>query len=162
MLSRLIAWGAVAVGLLTLVSGCGKGSLHKVNGALTWEDGTPVDGATIVFVPKDSSKKQASGFTGKDGTFDLTTFNSGDGAMEGEYKVVVTRGNTAEVGGGGGASDADHPDPSKAMQEWFKKGGAKQANVKDVIPKAYTAEGTTPLIATIPASGKLELKLKKI
>jgi hypothetical protein len=122
-----------------------------------------VDGATIVFMPKDSSKKQASGFTGKDGTFELTTFNSNDGAMAGEYKVVVTRSATSDTGAGGRSAE-DHPDPGKAMleRERQKQQGAKQDNAPAPIPGAYTKDSSTPLTATVPASGKIELKLKKV
>lgn len=161
MLSRLLTCGVFAVLLLGLVSGCGKSKLIKVSGVLTWEDGTPVDGATIVFMPKDSAKKQASGFTGKDGTFALTTFNSDDGAMEGEYKVVVTKSDTADTGPGGMGAN-DHPDPEKMMKEaWQKHGGKKPT--KSPIPEVYTKDNTTPLIATVSSStGKIELKLKKV
>jgi hypothetical protein len=162
MFARLITWGACAVLLLGLVSGCGKGKLAKVNGVLTWEDGTPVDGATIVFMPKDSSLKQASGFTGKDGAFDLTTFKPGDGAMEGDYKIVVTRAADAVTN----MPPAPLPgeDPTKAMKEYYLKQKAEGSRPPSkVVPDAYTKESTTPLIATVSSStGKIELKLKKI
>jgi hypothetical protein len=163
MFSRLITWGACAALVLGLVSGCGgKGKLRKVTGVVTWEDGTPVDGATIVFAPKDSNIRQASGFTGKDGAFDLTTFSPGDGAMDGDYKIVVTKSDvTAETGSAG---PSDHPDVTKMMQEdWQKKQGGAARKQERSIPAVYTKESTTPLVATINSStGKIELKLKKV
>jgi hypothetical protein len=170
MFSRPLTWGLVAVVLLGLVSGCGKGKTVKVSGVLTWEDGTPVEGATVVFMPKEEGKRQASGFTGKDGTFDLTTFKPGDGALPGDYKIVVTKPDPLGEGTGGsgitaGVSADDHPDPTKAMleAEKNKKAAGKRHDAKPLIPTAYTQDKTTPLIATIDSSGgKIELKLKKL
>ncbi len=56
--------------------------------------GAPAAGARIVFYPKDDSLKGAGmptpgGTTEEDGTFQLTSFEPGDGAPVGDYKVTI-------------------------------------------------------------------------
>jgi len=89
---RVRATLIVAVGVL-LLGGPGCGGANKpvrLNGVLTWTDGSPISEASVVFMP-DGGGRHAFGMTGKDGKFDLTTYNSGDGALPGEYKIVVTK-----------------------------------------------------------------------
>ena len=86
---RFLSLACLLVSAL-FVSGCGKGKTVKVSGVVTL-DGQAVDGAMVKFVPLDEAKGMgAFGRTGSDGTFRLTTRNPNDGALPGEYKVLVT------------------------------------------------------------------------
>jgi len=84
----------VAAALLAL-SGCGKGRIptYVVTGAVMVDD-RPAEGAMVIFCPVDSSNNEVAnlrpfGVTGPGGKFTLITFDPGDGAPAGEYKVLV-------------------------------------------------------------------------
>src|SRR5579885_1203413 len=138
MRDRLPRWALIGGVLLCVAAGCGGRSKPvKVSGVLTWDDGKPVEGATVMFIPQFDKGRQASGFTGKDGSFDLTTFNAGDGAIPGEYKVVVTIASASPDTG----MEMAKMDPTKAMLEWQKKQGDKgKSDGKKTIPAVYTTE----------------------
>ena len=93
------AWSqAFAMSLLLSAvpcAGCGKGKVHEpvypVHGQVLFE-GRPVAWAFVVLHPVNSAGEtpvhpHAYGTT--DGTFELTSFTSGDGAPAGEYAVTV-------------------------------------------------------------------------
>ena len=53
-------------------------------------DGTPLPGGWVSFCPKDAEKKVAArGQILPDGTFELTTYERGDGAVEGRHQAPV-------------------------------------------------------------------------
>lgn len=74
------------------VSGCGpaKGQLYSVTGTLK-VNGKPAENALILLHPKTTTKEtvRPSARVKADGTFDVTTFEAGDGAEAGEYIVTV-------------------------------------------------------------------------
>jgi hypothetical protein len=162
MLRRWLSWGVLGVLSLALVTGCnGKGSkLVKAPGVLTWEDGTPIENASITFVPQDKKGESASAKTDKDGKFELTTKSTGDGAHAGSYKVTVTK---SDASAGSLTPAKTGEDMTKAMIEWQKAQAAKAGKPKqEEIPAIYANEQSTPLKWTIEAGGpKIELKLKK-
>lgn len=78
--------------------GCGGGSTDlktaAVSGKVT-RDGQPVSGGSVMFSPKGSSTnkvpgKPAAAEVGSDGTFKLTTYSKGDGAVIGKHQVTYT------------------------------------------------------------------------
>lgn len=72
--------------------GCGGSGpkLVPAKGVITFKN-KPLAGMSVYLVPHpaDGARKQASGYTGLDGSFTLTT-ESADGIEAGQYKVVVT------------------------------------------------------------------------
>jgi hypothetical protein len=87
-------WGALAAALL---AGCGdedKWSAERPKpapaGGTVLYKGQPVEGATVVFVPQ-GHQQAASAQTDASGTFQLRTYDPGDGAVPGEYKVTVRK-----------------------------------------------------------------------
>src|SRR5262249_53216449 len=93
-------WWAVASALLLAVSvaGCSKGPRPvKVKGYVSF-DGQPMVGAQVTFVAQDKSGRDAHGYSGPDGAFQLSTFAPNDGALPGDYKVVVEYIPPAEAG----------------------------------------------------------------
>src|SRR5262249_21616548 len=144
----------------------GKSSsdLVKIGGILQWDDGTAIAQATVKFVPEAEDGKPASGFSGSDGAFDITTFNSGDGIAPGKYKVVVTKYDPKDIGTGVNQGPPQDADMTKLMKEaWMKKGGGgtKSGEAVSLLPAAYANPKTTPLVATIPGPSKIELKIVK-
>src|SRR5438477_10167409 len=82
---------AAALLLLPLVSGCGRSGPYPVEGKVVWEDGSPAKELAMAQVVFDLPEMQISsrGSIQPDGTFRLTTYKPNDGAMPGEYKVMV-------------------------------------------------------------------------
>lgn len=93
---------ACAAGL----EGCGSGrpKTVPVTGVVTL-DGKPIEGANVTFYPdtgeatgttgqqkkSDTASRPATGATDKDGKFTLKTFEPGDGALPGKYKVAIIK-----------------------------------------------------------------------
>jgi len=74
-----------------LLTGCGGGEFDTtaVSGTVTF-DGQPVTSGRIRFVPQGDSTitgKPAQGEVQPDGTFVLTTYDEGDGAVVGRHRV---------------------------------------------------------------------------
>src|SRR5262245_63721747 len=79
----------VVLSLLALTAGCGS-SRYPVTGRVTYEDGTPVEAGTVIGEAMVNGK--AVGVQGnieKDGTFSWGTDRAGDGALAGQYRVIV-------------------------------------------------------------------------
>jgi hypothetical protein len=77
------------VGLLVcLLVGCGAGGPKTVpvRGTVMYK-GKPVPNGTVTFIPE--TGHHATGEIRPDGSYTLTTFKPGDGAVPAKYKVVV-------------------------------------------------------------------------
>ncbi len=79
----------LVLGLLGLV-GCGPSVPRRYpqSGFIHFEDGTPVKTGTIE-IGGAGAKWTASGEIQRDGSFKLSTVRPGDGAVAGEYQVVI-------------------------------------------------------------------------
>src|SRR5262249_52680611 len=79
---------ATALALLVALAGCGSGQMKTavVKGKVTYK-GAPVPNGTISFIP--DSGPAATGEIQRDGTYTLTTYRSGDGAVLGKHTVVI-------------------------------------------------------------------------
>ena len=105
--------------LAILPFGCGSG-LYPVEGKVVWKDGSPAKELERGYVVFDLPEKQTSarGTIQADGTFRLTTNKPNDGALPGEYKVLVVEVGRKALGGpdataiAPGAMDARFSDPS--------------------------------------------------
>ena len=139
----VVALGLAALVLGGILSGCGGSperpeAVYPLTGELHFE-GQPAAGASIVLYPQDesiSARPKAS--VGDDGTFAVTTYELGDGAPPGEYKVTIEwRRPVAgqEVGGD------EMPPPN-------------------VLPPAYASPKTTPVTVTV-AEGENEFPALK-
>ena len=73
---------------LTLLGGCGDGlpERGKVTGKVTF-NGKPVPEGTVTFYPE--TGRSATGRIQPDGTYTLTTFDEGDGAIVGPHEVTI-------------------------------------------------------------------------
>jgi len=143
--------------LVLMLGGCGgKSKLHKVEGTVTL-DGKPLAGAQIQFINEKGEGTLAHAATGTDGSFRLSTFSTGDGAMAGDYKVLVSIPQTSGPEGG-------QPDPHdpKSMAEAMKKFSEtkKTQPQKPTVPANYGDVSKTPLRQRIPAEGAITLELR--
>src|SRR3954452_23234255 len=78
---------------LGIVLGCSNSSRpprYPVTGTVTYQ-GKPLAGAVITFVPTGADGEAASAFSDADGKYALTTWEAGDGARPGEYRVKVSK-----------------------------------------------------------------------
>ena len=80
--------GALVAVALIGASGCGGEALFAVSGRVTYKDGRPVTAGLVIFEPV-SQKLSARGEIQADGSFQLGTHRDNDGALEGDYKVLV-------------------------------------------------------------------------
>src|SRR5687767_7103434 len=81
----------VTVGIvLTSCSNSSRPPTYPVTGIVTLQ-GKPVAGAAITFVPTAGDGVAASAITDSEGKYALTTWEAGDGARTGEYRVKVSK-----------------------------------------------------------------------
>ena len=125
-----------------VLTGCGsdRPETAPVSGKVTL-GGQPLTKGKIVFFPEKGRSSMAS--IGADGSYELTTFEEGDGALPGKHKVTIT---AMESQGG--------PMP-QSMEEEIEmglsgKGGmAGPSEVKWIVPEKYSRRDTTPLEAEV-------------
>ena len=83
----------VAVAVSVAVAGCdsGRPATYPVEGKVVFPDGTPLTGGMVEFefVGGEGNPLNARGRIEEDGTFCLSTFEAGDGALAGEHRAIV-------------------------------------------------------------------------
>jgi hypothetical protein len=142
----------LAAGLAFVLSlgGCAQDAsmpkLGKVYGKVTYK-GQPVDGGRVVFTPtagKGSETGQgATGAIGTDGSFEMTTFNTGDGAVLGQHVVTVVVPQKGEM-----------PKPDATSRIEYKL-------PKNVTPSKYATADKSPLRCTVvEGSQKFDIEMK--
>ena len=151
--------------LLVLVVGCpsgGGGQLptFSVTGKVT-QNGSPVPGASITFSPVDNSKPAAWGRSDAQGMYTLSTYGSGDGAVAGDYKVMVSKSAPGSTGSNEVAHDPTGQNvPSGPPSHNSAGGGAGGAAGGSLLPEKYASAATTPLHKTVEKSENvLDLEL---
>jgi hypothetical protein len=127
--------------------GCADGALPDmvpIHGSVSYR-GQPLDHGTVIFLPT-SGARQASGEIGRDGMYELTTLEKGDGAQFGEYKIVIH-------------SLQAHPGEPTRME--YEEAAQRGIQRKQQVPLKYTSPETTPLEATVDAkhSGREDFEL---
>jgi hypothetical protein len=128
----------IAVGS-TAVLGCSadpnKPKLSKVSGKVTFK-GKPVNNGSVIFTPTGGggmALQTATGQLNEDGTFSLTTFNTGDGAVIGQHTATVeSRG-----------SDINELNKPRA------DGSIAYVLPKSQVPEKYTRADKSPLKYTV-------------
>jgi hypothetical protein len=83
---------SIGTALLLLLVGCDEGVLtHPAGGIVKFSDGSPLPAGFVSFRSLDHPEHFAARATLQpDGTFELTTFKSGDGAVVGWHQVLIT------------------------------------------------------------------------
>jgi hypothetical protein len=101
--------------------------------------------------PQGGAGKYASGRTGPDGSFQLTTTKPNDGAYPGEYLVIVQYEEGTEV------------PPAANVKEAFagrRKAEKTKKPPKYVIPAIYSDPAKSVLRQKVPAEGRVKLELQ--
>lgn len=135
--------------LLLSVFGCGKNKpirTEAVTGVVTL-DGVPVEGANIVFSPKDGGNP-GYGISGPGGAYTLQTLlgASGKGTTTGEYAVSVTKNESVLSG------ETRTLENGKIMQIMKPKA---------LLPEVYSSEKSTPITFAVKSgSNQFNIELK--
>ena len=124
--------------LLFLAAGCGsdRPEMAPVTGTVLL-NGQPVIEAGVTFMP--SAGRPATGQSDEAGRFELTTFNSGDGAVLGQHVVTITKTETREV---------TYPDGGREPVEKIVRPPGR------LVPPRYSDPGQSNLSATVTADGE--------
>jgi hypothetical protein len=141
--------------LLALAAvGCGgKYTPVAVEGTVTL-DGQPVEGAMVSFLPENGTGRAATGMTDPDGTFQLTTFQEGDGALPGTYRVIVTRTDAIPE-----PPEPLRPGNAQKVREHYRQVMAHR-DKRSSLPAVYGDETKTPFAITVPTREKVVLALQ--
>lgn len=139
MSKSLLLIHAAAVCLFMM--GCTAGNQNNpptspVTGKVTYK-GEAVEGAAVKFLPHDPQAKVANATSGADGTYAVSTFEPGDGAMPGKYKITVRKLVSVQQG----------------IQNDGEHAGEPAFVNKDMLPKKYMSIGNTPLEFEVTADG---------
>lgn len=126
---------------LSVVAGCGSASAPKtvkVHGKVTFQ-GKPLTVGRVVFQPAKPAagypSRPASGSLQADGSFEMSSFQSGDGVVPGEYQVGI---NTRTSG--------PTPENPTAAEVWE-------------APRRYGDPATSGFRASVPADARGPLEL---
>src|SRR5262245_3718556 len=127
LVSRVSCLIGVSVAALAL-AGCGSSGpkTAPVRGTVTYK-GKPVPNGTVTFIP--DAGHHATGDIRPDGSYTLTTFKPGDGAVPAKYKVIVV-----------------------AMQDMTGRLPEDRTPLPPpIVPNKYTSIATTDLVAEVKA-----------
>ncbi len=135
-----------------LLGGCGGPKLGKVTGRVTY-NGKPVTGGKIMFYPE--SGRMALGEIAADGTYSLTTFKPGDGALVGTHRIAV---EATKVGPGSMAAPKTFEEELKGVPPGGKVLVA--GKVEWLVPEKYSRPETSGLTRKVEAGeNKIDLEL---
>jgi len=141
--ARCIGWMlSICLALAVITLGCsGRGSKPptvKLHGKVSYQ-GQPVSQGTVTFQPTKPAEgypfRPATGVLNTDGTYELSTFDKGDGAIPGEYQVMIVS-----------LTSGPTPETPNAPEVW-------------AVPKKYGNSVQSPLKVAVPAEqrGPLEM-----
>jgi hypothetical protein len=149
----------IGVVAITVAAGCNaKSKPVKVSGTVTL-DGKPIADVLVTF-NSTTGGRPASARTDSAGKYELTTFNTGDGALPGEYKVTFKVDVTPEaLRKGPGDSSADAKKRAEEALRLQREMAAKKSS-SSAIPVSYSNVEKTPHKATVPPAGPLDFALK--
>ncbi|HEX4609553.1 MAG TPA: hypothetical protein VH092_15245 [Urbifossiella sp.] len=143
-------WGSLWVAAaVAFAAGCGSAKTYSVKGMVTFEGKPLKGGGAITFMPTGSQPgRTAGGKINADGTYELQTDKPGDGALAGEFRVIIHQSADRE------------PEPSKDGE---RAGRAVPAVAEaERIPLIYTDPTNSPLTVKVEAKDNtINLDLKR-
>jgi len=118
-----------------MISGCDDGRLktYPVSGVVEFEDGTSVHVGTIELKSREHAIN-ARGQIEADGSFTLSTYDTGDGAVAGKHDCVV-------------------------IQMVMGEDLSFQPGSEGVVPPRYGSYSTSDLVVEVDAQGDNDLKI---
>jgi hypothetical protein len=151
MFNRARVWGMAYCLIALAALGCGADRPIPVQGRVTL-DGQPLDGATVTFMSSGGSVHPATGYTDQAGVFHLTSFKKDDGAVRGEYRVLVTKIQAIDP-----PPDANSGERDAVLKHYRS---LKSLERKSLLPGLYASYETTPLRCKVPPDGAVVLELE--
>lgn len=146
--SVLLVWMSLT---LAGCSGSDNVEVFPVRGVVRFEGKPMSGGGSISFIPSVSQQgKNAGGIIEADGTFVMTTYIEGDGAMVGTFRVIINQTTSQEPDFGG---DSDAPGAAQ------NAGAVKTVGNTDLIPTIYADPANSPITVTIEAKDNNELTI---
>ncbi len=152
-------WTVLA--LVALMSGCGGRNdippMGQVYGKVTYK-GQPLSVGMVVFSPLVSSEAQtgqlATGTLGRDGSYELTTFDDGDGAIVGEHLITVKAVETIRT-------EKPNPKDNEQIRTRGPDGKLSYVFMKSLVPTKYANPNMTPLRFKVePGKHQFDIELK--
>jgi hypothetical protein len=131
---------------IVLCTGCGRGTVDFQ--AQVTLDGQPLEGASVTLVSTgDARNRPATGISDAEGNVDFTTFEPGDGALPGEYKVLVSKmpKTLAEE-----FINFDPNDPEDLAKMQARERSSIVAYTPTALPRIYLDASQTPLTCRVP------------
>lgn len=119
VVSRHGRWLVFALWIAVVGCGTGKPETYPVPGSIRFEDGTPVSFGMVEFFHPEL-QLSARGKIQPDGTFQIGTFESGDGAVAGKHRVMIIQLLMPGTLGGKQPPHSGHIDSSYANFETSK------------------------------------------
>jgi hypothetical protein len=156
MSSSRVSFGLLWI-CLTAV-GCGGGdrvAVYPVRGQVLFDGKPMAGGGSISFVPMAAQKgKTAGGTIEKDGTYKMSTYGDGDGAMAGQFRVVINQSVWDEPANDGNSDETPGAAP-KPVETVPPEGR---------IPAIYSDLQNSPLtIEVLPGDvNEAEIKLERL
>lgn len=116
---------------------------HPVSGMVTY-NGSPLADATVTYRPMEFESKGAVGRTDEQGVYQLMTYETGDGAIAGDYIVTVIK--QEHTPGDPSYDDTDSPNygkepPPEALGKTIDLIPTKYADTDKAILTATVKEG---------------------
>ena len=147
----------VTIGIVqTSCSSANRPRTYRVTGTVIMQ-GKPVEGAVITFVPTATDGDAASAITDADGKYELTTWQAGDGARPGEYRVKVNKQEQATVDLAKMVKNLSIEEEQKIYVESKKL----PPPAKCLVPSKYLDESTSGLSHTVPnAASTFDIEIK--
>lgn len=134
--------------VVLVCSGCGRGTVDFQ--ARVTLDGQPLEGAAVTLIGDGETKNRpATGISDAQGDVRFTTFEPGDGALPGTYKVLVSKTpkNMAEE-----FIDFDPNNPDDVAKMQARERSSIVAYTPSGLPRIYLDATQTPLSCTVPPS----------
>ncbi len=149
-IAALLVAGAACLGC----RGSRLAGLVDAEGVVTL-NGSPVEGATVIFAPKTFGEKSASAtaVTDATGKFKLTTSAPGDGAYPGDYMISVSKDRTE------GIMSFEESKRRAADPDGAGKEPVPEQSVVHELPVKYGDINSSGLAVTIPEGGDKNITL---
>ena len=142
----------LAVAGALALAGCSKDDglpdTVPVLGTVTYQ-GQPVAGAVVTFLV-DGNTPPATGTTGPDGAFELTTFKNGDGAVPGSYTVSISKFETTGL----------DPSADDSMEAAAARANAPPPKTHSLLPEKYADAGRSGLRFEVKAGETNEFQIE--
>ncbi len=147
---------ACILAVVAAVCGCsgdteGRKPTHAVSGKVIFNGG-PVVGAFVSFAPREG-QPVATGRTDNSGRYTLTTYETGDGAVEGNFVAVVTKIAEAKAADAGGEHGVD------VEIDVSGHGADDEEGSASLLPAKYGSSETSDLEVTVKAGEDNEIEL---